>query len=194
MSDTKESMPAQPQTREMEAVKVPTSQLDALILEVRAAREEQRASTAELTEKVDMLSVNVENLQHDAKDTRLRLGRMERELDEVKDRQANNSVRVKGESEVNLKQDAVIAEILTKVTALEQRPDTSKAVLDKLTEIGKTPTGQKIVGALVTVLLLSLALLAAKLQSQVDAIEKKPATVQPAPTVYLPAPADGGAL
>lgn len=85
-----------------------------------------------LTSKVDILSENVELLQHDAKDTRLRLGRMERELDEVKDRQANASMRVRAESDVNLKQDSAIAEILVKVESIEQKTDAQTAILSRL--------------------------------------------------------------
>lgn len=120
MSTEKRDGPEYHDTKQIPRVVVPGNTLDAVLTEVRAMRDESRVSNQELTEKVDTLSLNVDALQHDAKDTRLRLGRMERELDEVKDRQANNSVRVRGESEVNLKQDSAIAEVVTKVRAIEE--------------------------------------------------------------------------
>lgn len=200
MSDTKQSMPAQPKTTEIPAVKVPGNTLDAVLLEVRAMREESRSSNQELTDKVEALIVTVDTLQHDAKDTRMQIGRLWREVDEVKDRQTNNSTRVKGESDVNLKQDAAISQVIVKQDELAQkfddlasRPDTAAVVLDEVRALAKTPAVQKLWGAIVPVLLIAIAALGAKLQASVTKLEEKPETVQPAPTVYLPMPQDGGA-
>lgn len=107
----------------------------------------------------------------------------------------------------DLKQDAAIANVLTKqdeaaakvdtltktVNAIAAKPDTAAVVLKEVREMAGTPTGQKIVGAFVTIILLSMTILIGSLKVKVDAIEAKPASVQPAPTVYLPALADGGA-
>lgn len=159
-----EETPKGPQyiaTKQIPRVEVPQNTLDAVLTEMRAMRVEQRASTQELTDKVDALTITVDTLQHDAKDTRLRLGRMERELDEVKDRQTNASVRVKGESEVNLKQDAAIAMVITKVDRLEQKTDAQTAILEKLADgakqVASNPKVQLLAGILWTALLGYLA-------------------------------------
>lgn len=177
MSTTKESMPAQPATKQLPAM-TDRALLEDLARIVKEGFQKVDNSIFDLGERV----VRVEVRQKD-----------------LEERMARNSQRVGSESQVNAKQDAAIAQILTTVEDLQRRPDTAAIVLEKVSAIGQTPTGQKIVGALVTVLLLSLTLLAARLQSKVDALEDRPATVQPAPTVYLPvtappAPAtDGGA-
>lgn len=177
MSTTKESMPAQPATKQLPA------------MTDRALLEDLARTVKEGFQKVD----------NSIFDLGERVVRVEVRQKDLEERMARNSQRVGSESQVNAKQDAAIAQILTTVEDLQRRPDTAAIVLEKVTELGKTPTGQKIVGALVTVLLLSLTFLAANLQRKVDALEDRPATVQPAPTVYLPVtapptpPPDGGA-
>ncbi|MCW5834506.1 MAG: hypothetical protein KIS78_19045 [Labilithrix sp.] len=145
------------------------------------------------------IETTVDTLVEDGKAANQRMTRIEIRMDSLEGRASTQSDRVRETSEVNLKQDAAIAQILTTVEEIKAKPDTAAIVLEKVSAIGQTPTGQKIVGALVTVLLLSLTLLAANLQRKVDALEDRPATVQPAPTVYLPVtapptpPPDGGA-
>ncbi|MBX3202325.1 MAG: hypothetical protein KF894_29625 [Labilithrix sp.] len=145
------------------------------------------------------IETTVDTLVDDKQVSNQRLARIEVRMDKMEERADQSSIRAREESGVNLQQDAAIAQILTTVEDLKKRPDTAAIVLEKVTELGKTPTGQKIIGALVTVLLLALTFLAASLQRKVDALEERPTTVQPAPTVYLPvaappAPAnDGGA-
>lgn len=114
-----------------------------------------------LNDKVESLSQNVEVLQHDAKDTRQRLGRMERELDVVKGRQDDGSMRVRQESDVNLKQDAAIGMLLEKVDTLAAKTDSQTAILERLETgakaLAKHPKVQAAVWALWTALLAYLA-------------------------------------
>ncbi len=112
-TDNKPPMPEQPRTVQLEK---PPAWAISLI-------EAQAAGFASVNEKVDSLATSVEVLQHDAKDTRLRLGRIEREVDEVKGRQNDGSMRVKAESATNLEQDAALAAVFVKVGAIEQKVD-----------------------------------------------------------------------
>lgn len=185
MSDTKESMPAQPKTVELE--KPPAWAI--------ALSEKVVNGFASVEARLDTVETNVSVLVDDKKTVNERLSRIEAwKENEVNARLNANSERVKGESQVNLKQDAAIAEILTKVRELEQRPDTSALVLAEVKALAAKPAVQKIGAALLPVLMLAISLIGIRLQMQVSDLEKKPATVQPAPTVYLPAPVDGGAL
>lgn len=68
--------------------------------------------------------------------------------------------------------DAVAA-IAAKVDTLADRPDAAETIIAEVKSAAKTPTGQKVIGGLVSVLLLVLAILGAKLQSQLDHIEKQ---------------------
>lgn len=128
-----------------------------------------------------------------------RMTAIESRVGGLEGRAESHSLRVGRESDVNLKQDAVLAEVLTKVNAIEAKPDTTDRLITEVKDAAKTPMGQKIVGAALTVLLLALTLLAFKLQAQVNHLESKPETVQAAPTVYVPVPtpmaviADAGA-
>ncbi len=124
MSDTMPSQraatlpgPEHHDTTEMPAVKVQSNVLDAVLAEVRALRTEAKESSQSLNERVDSLAGSVDSLansvevlQYDGKDTRLRIGRMERELDEVKDRQTNTSIRIREPSQHDLEAQAALAE------------------------------------------------------------------------------------
>ena len=131
---TPRSMPAvvppQPKTTEMAAVKVPSSQLDELLAMGKAHGE-----------KLSIVIENVELLQHDAKDTKLRIGRIERELDEVKERQTRGSGGVRQLSQTDAKHEAAIANLTTEVTDVKTDVSEVKAMLaannsatDKLVE------------------------------------------------------------
>ncbi len=139
------------------------------------------------------IETTVDTLVDDKQVSNQRLARIEVRMDKLEDRADQSSIRARSESDVNLKQDGAIAQILTTVEEIKAKPDTAAVVLKEVKGLAKTPTGQKLVGAVVTVLLLALTFLAASLQRKVDALEERPATVQPAPTVYLPAPAPAGA-
>ncbi len=119
MSNEKPPMPPQPVTV---AIEKPPAWAIALA-------EAQSAGFANVNEKVDTLATNVEVLQHDAKDTRLRLGRMEREVDEVKGREGDRSMRIRAESSTNLEQDAALAQVIIKVGTIESKVDTHGVAL-----------------------------------------------------------------
>lgn len=128
-----------------------------------------------------------------------RMTEVERRVGGIEERQNTNSARVGRESDVNMKQDAAIAEVLTKVTALAARPDSTALVLDEIKSAAKTPLGQKLIGAVAGIALLGMGFVSLTLQAKMARLETKPETVQPAPTVYVPVPtpmaviADGGA-
>ncbi len=119
MSENKPPMPPQPTTVALE--KPPAWAI--------AIAEAQAAGFALVNDKVDTLATNVEVLQHDAKDTRQRLGRIEREVDDVKGRQNDGSMRVRAESATNLEQDAALAQVFVKVGAIESKVDAHAAAL-----------------------------------------------------------------
>lgn len=189
MTDTKESMQAQGQPPEKPTVRdleVPPAWAISMSEKMESGFRGLRADVSMVANDVGLL--------------RDRVVVLERAKLDNDERQAKHSVGFARESKTNEEQNAAIATIITdvasvkeaqaehgkKLDALAARPDTAAAVLEKVTELGKTPTGQKLVGAGVTVLLLALTLVGASLKMKVDAIEQKPASVQPAPTVYLP--------
>lgn len=128
-----------------------------------------------------------------------RITAVEARVGGIEERQNTNSARVGRESDVNLKQDAVIAEVLTKVNAIASKPDTTDRLIAEVKDAAKTPLGQKLIGAAVGVALLGMGVVSMTLQAKMAKLEAKPETVQPAPTVYVPVPTpmavitDGGA-
>ncbi len=109
---TDRSMPPQPPTTKLPAVQVPQSTLDAVLGEVRAMRMETGDKFIEVS---------------------TRLSKMDNRIDDLERRQTSNSVRVRGTSENDLKQDAAIAGILTKVSGLERSQGEQTAKLVGLT-------------------------------------------------------------
>ncbi len=78
-----------------------------------------------------------------------RLSRIETwKENEVTARLNANSERVKGESQVNLEQDAAIATIITEVRALTTKTDVQTAMLTKAGAIFKDP---RVIAALVVI-------------------------------------------
>lgn len=103
-------------------------------------------------------------------------------------RQANNSERVRGASEVDLKHDAAIASLIQKVDAIAEKPDTAALVLAEMKKAATTPTGQKVLGSLATLVMLVLAAATLKLQATVQRLEEKPVP----PQIHDAAPVDAG--
>lgn len=91
---------------------------------------------------------------------------------ETEERTQKHSGGLARASEVDAAHDAAIASLHEKVDALAAKPDTTAVIVAEIKDAAKTPTGQKIIGGAVSVLLLVLAILGAKLQSQLDHIEK----------------------
>lgn len=131
MSDTKESMPAQPQTREMEAVKVPSTQLEAVLLEVRATREEQRAGREDVADKFVEVST--------------RMSKMEHRIDDLERRQEGNSIRAKEPSQhdIELKKEldeerkareALAEDVTTIKTKMQENTDATLAIKQEVVD------------------------------------------------------------
>jgi outer membrane murein-binding lipoprotein Lpp len=121
--DDKPPMPKQPTTVALER---PPDWAIALSERVAAGFEKVDS----LSDNVDTLSTSMETLTHDAKDTRLRLGRMERELDEVKDRQTSQSIRAKEPSQHDLALAAADSQEIVARKALAQKVDELDAKVD----------------------------------------------------------------
>jgi len=118
MSDDKPPMPPQPKTVSLEK---PPDWAIALTEKMNAVHGE-----------VMTVSENVELLQHDAKDTKLRLGRLERELDDVKERQTRNSSGVRSASEVDAKHDAAIGALVADVADVKSMLADNNNATDKI--------------------------------------------------------------
>lgn len=116
-----------------------------------------KSMRAELGAKVDELSGHVETLSYDAKDTRMRLGRIEREVDEVKNRQTDNSMRVKATSDENLTQDSAIALIATEVAGLKTTQGQQLAILQRLDAVAANPMVRRVAYAVALAILSYLA-------------------------------------
>ena len=148
-----------------------------------------------LSEKVSQVFsvVNVVNDRLDTIETNQDLqGATVRDLQQrmtlMETRQATNSERVRGASEVDLKHDAAIASLHEKVDAIAAKPDTTALVIAEIKAASGTPRGQKVIAALFGLLMLAISAIGVKLQAAVTKLEEKPA-----PPVYvLPAAADAG--
>lgn len=141
-------------------------------------------------ERLDKIEQQVAISADTYKDHNKRITSLEilREQDEKRAEKA--SQRIGHESSANLKQDAVIAEVLNKVNAINDKPDTADLVIAEIKDAAKTPMGQKLIGAAAGVALLVLGLVSVSLQAKMAQLEAKP---MPAPTVVVQLPAhDGG--
>lgn len=76
--------------------------------------------------KIDTLSANVDLLQDDGRDTKARLIRLEGWKENVDTRIQTHSVKVRGTSENDLKQDSAIATLIVKTTTIEENQAAAK--------------------------------------------------------------------
>lgn len=176
--------PKEHPTLELPKVDVPRDATEAVLLEIRMLGE--RVDT-----RFDGVDSRIDHLFEDKKSMGQRMTAIEARFDRFEERYEERARTHSGGiakvSTNDASQDAAIANVITKVDSIETkvdaltaRPDTADLVLAKVTELGKTPTGQKLVGGVLTVLMLVLTLLAANLKAKVDAIEAKPAAPAPA--------------
>lgn len=111
---TQTSMPAQPPTTKLEAL------TDRKLLEMLVGSvKDTNTKIDQVNDKVDTLSMNVEILQEDGKDTKQRIIRIETWKDNVNERLNSNSQRARATSQVDLTHDAAIAKIVTEVDGLK---------------------------------------------------------------------------
>lgn len=149
MSDTKESMPAQPATKQLPAM------TDRALLEdlARVVKSGFEATN----ERFDRFENQVDLLVEDGKTTNKRMTTLEVRLDEAEKRAASNSIRAKGASDVDAKHDAAIAKLVVKVTGLEDTQQKQLAILTRLDAVAANPTVRRVAYALGTALLAYLA-------------------------------------
>jgi hypothetical protein len=132
-----------------------------------------------LSEKVDSgfrgVRADIHLLDNSVGAVKERLIVLETWKKETEERTQKHSGGLARASEVDAKHDAAIAQIMTDLKDLKDRPDTTDTIIAAVKDGAKTPTGQKLIGGLVSVLLLVLAVLGAKLQSQLSHIEQQSA-------------------
>lgn len=146
-SDTKPSMPAQPATVELEK---PPAWAIALMERVETGFRSQRVDSSLLQSDVTVI-----------KD---RIATLETRVKHVEERQDRGSDRVRKESDVNLKQDAALAEVLVtqkahgeKLAALTVAQDEQLSILKRLDAVAANPLVRRIAYAVATALLTYLA-------------------------------------
>lgn len=93
---------------------------------------------------------------------------------ETEERTQKHSGGLARASQVDAEHDAAIAEIKQKVDELASRPDSTAVILGAVKDAAKTPTGQKVLGALVTLLLLAMGYATVQLEQAVKRIEAVP--------------------
>ncbi len=118
---TKPSMPAQPTTKALPAM------TDRALLEDLARTVKE--GFVRLDDKVDTLTVNVEILQDDGRDTKARLIRLEGWKEHVDDRMSRNSARVKEPSQHDLEAKAELAKEREAREALEKKVNEQTALI-----------------------------------------------------------------
>lgn len=128
-TDTKPAMPAQPPTTKIEAL------TDRKLLEMLVGSvKDTNNKIDQVSDKVDTLSLNVEILQDDGRDTKARIIRLEGWKEGVDNRLNSNSQRARGASAVDNEHAAAIASIKTDVADL-------KADVGELRKSQETQTG-----------------------------------------------------
>src|SRR5688572_11391702 len=120
----KPPMPEQPKTKELPAVKVPESQLDAILTEVRAMRGEN-------SDRFDRLETTVETLVEDGKTSNMRMTRIEVRMDSYEERGTKYSGGIRQLSDTDSKHDAAIGHLAAKVDDLAAKTDAQTVMLTK---------------------------------------------------------------
>ena len=130
-----------------------------------------------LSEKVDTgfrgLRADIHLVANDVGIVRDRVVILEKWKLESEERTQKHSGGLARASEVDAKHDAAIASLHEKVDAIAAKPDTTALIISEVKSAAGTPTGQKVIGAIVSVLLIALTLLGASLKTQLDHIEKQ---------------------
>jgi len=126
-TETKPSMPAQPQTTQLPKVVVPEGSLNAILSEVRAMR-------AETTERLANIDTSIEVLHADKQQSNLRLAKIEVRLDTIEDRTTRHSGGLTRVSTNDAGQDAAIASIKATVDKLEANDVAQAAKVDSLVQ------------------------------------------------------------
>ena len=136
MSDEKPPMPPQPTTKQLPKVEVPQDQMTVVIQELRAIRTD-----------IGLVANDVSLVKERVRLVEVRVG-------SVEDQQKSNSIRarVDTESQVNLKQDAAIANVITRLDSVEanqqsaakERADTAAMVKEVRDTVVGVATNKKV--------------------------------------------------
>jgi hypothetical protein len=119
--------PPEKPTITMKAVQVPETQLD----EILRTMKEVKATVGTIADDQIEMRKDVSGLRED--------------VDGLKEREGDRSMRVRQESDVNLKQDAAVANVITRLervegnqeTAAKERADTAEKVADVAAKVGE---------------------------------------------------------
>jgi hypothetical protein len=103
------------------------------------------------------LKADIQLVANDLSVVKDRVRLAERRLDDADERAKSNSIRVKSESEANLKQDGAISELVTKVDGLEKTQAAQLAILERLDKVAANPVVRRTAYAIATALLGYLA-------------------------------------
>jgi uncharacterized coiled-coil protein SlyX len=131
----------------------------------------------QVEKRLDTIETNVDLQGGTVRDIQKRMTAQEERMNVMETRQNLSSERVKQTSQADLGHDAAIAEIRTTVAELKERPDLGQQVLDAAEAASKTPAGQKVIGGFVSLVVIFIALMTARLQAQLSHLEEKPAPV-----------------
>ncbi len=130
MSDPKPPGPFYPPTTRLPKVEVPQGTLDAVLTEVRAMR-------SETNDRLDSLEGAVASLVNDKMTTNQRLNILDTRINDMDTRAASNSIRAKSTSEMDMRQDAAISMLITKVDRVETKTDAQTAMLTEAKDAAK---------------------------------------------------------
>lgn len=123
MSDEKPPQPPAKTTVAFE--KVPDWAI-ALTEKVTTGFNEQSTRADQQDERLDKIQRQVDVAVSDGKENNLRVTRLEVRFDEKDKRDETRSVRVRQESATNLKQDAAIANVITRLATVEENQEAAK--------------------------------------------------------------------
>jgi predicted RNase H-like nuclease (RuvC/YqgF family) len=130
MSDTKESMPAQPKTTiQLEAPPAWAIEMSQRMAD-GFARQETRADTQD--DRLDKIERQVKIAVEDGKENNKRITTLEVRFDEADRRADQSSVRAKSVTENDSKQDAAIATLVTDVASLKTEVGELKKTLGEV--------------------------------------------------------------
>lgn len=114
-----------------------------------------------LTEKVQHgfseVKADISLVANDVSIAKDRIGVVENRVKQLEDRSETNSVRARGASEVDMKHEAVIADIVVKVDSLTKTQETQLAILTRLDAVAANPMVRRVAYAVGAAVLAYLA-------------------------------------
>jgi hypothetical protein len=149
---TKPSMPKQPETTKLPAM-TDRALLEDLARVVKDGFREQSVRADAQDERLDKIERQVDIAVQDGRENNKRITTLEVRFEEKDRRDDTRSVRVRQESDVNLKQDAAIANVITRLgtveenqtKAAEERASTAAMVKEVRDTVVGVATNKKVV-------------------------------------------------